>query len=64
MAIKAKALGFLFQFDQSRALLQEPDFAAEIGIINQLEAQANGDYHEVLADVETFLEDDKILNYI
>ena len=32
--------------------------------MEELEDQRNGDYYQVIADVESFLKQDKILNYL
>ena len=59
---KAKALAYMFQFEESKFILKSINY--EIQFVEELEDQRNGDYYQVIADVDSFMKQDKILNYL
>ena len=44
---KAKALAYLSEFTKSRTILRSIGKGDDTALVDQLEVQANGDYHQV-----------------
>ena len=62
---KATSLAQLFKFKESRELFSKIDQGEELSIlVDELEAQYNGDYSKVLQDPQGYLNDNKVINYV
>ena len=61
--LKAKALAFLYEFEESIAILKKIGKEKEIEFVKQLQTQKDGDYYQTIADQKGFVNDSKILNY-
>ena len=62
LELKAKSLAYLLEFDRSRAIFELINF--DLDWLHELQAQANGDYQQVLKDPKLFLAEGRVLNYI